>query len=103
MVVSFINQGFGGSSLLLSANDTKVLNTAPTAIVTYGRFLEYLDNGWVEKVDLYNSAKFAIFEASLPDSSDRIERLGVNIPNKYVKLIRKLKNIFLSFPLYNVF
>ena len=62
MVVSFINQGFGGSSLLLSANDTKVLNTAPTAIVTYGRFLEYLDNGWVQKVDLYNNAKFAIFD-----------------------------------------
>lgn len=88
MVVSFVDQGFSGSSILLSAND---VNTSPTALVTYGRFLEYLDNGWVQKVDLYNNAKFAIFEASLPLSSDRVERLGVNIPNKDVKLIRKLK------------
>jgi cell division protease FtsH len=88
MVVSFVDQGFSGSNILLSAND---VNTSPTALVTYGRFLEYLDNGWVQKVDLYNNAKFAIFEASLPLSSDRVERLGVNIPNKDVKLIRKLK------------
>ena len=87
----FIDQGFNVSNILLSANDVKSMNTSPTAIVTYGRFLEYLDNGWVQKVDLYNNAKFAIFEASLPDSADRVERLGVNIPNKDVKLIRKLK------------
>lgn len=88
MVFSFLDQGFSGSNILLSAND---VNTSPTALVTYGRFLEYLDNGWVQKVDLYNNAKFAVFEASLPLSSDRVERLGVNIPNKDVKLIRKLK------------
>nr|YP_009550567.1 cell division protein FTSH [Eustigmatophyceae sp. Chic 10/23 P-6w]QAA11504.1 cell division protein FTSH [Eustigmatophyceae sp. Chic 10/23 P-6w] len=91
MIISFIDQGFSGSNILLSANEVKSANTSPTAIVTYGRFLEYLDNGWVQKVDLYNNAKFAIFEASLPDSADRVERLGVNIPNKDVKLIRKLK------------
>lgn len=91
MIISLVNQDFSGSTLLLSANDVKAINTSPTAIVTYGRFLEYLDNGWVQKVDLYNNAKFAIFEASLPDSADRVERLGVNIPNKDVKLIRKLK------------
>lgn len=88
MVVSLVDQGFSGSNILLSAND---VNASPTALVTYGRFLEYLDNGWVQKVDLYNNAKFAVFEASLPLSPDRVERLGVNIPNKDVKLIRKLK------------
>jgi len=91
MIISFVDQGFSGSNVLLSANEIKSSSTSPTAIVTYGRFLEYLDNGWVKKVDIYNNAKFAIFEASLPDSADRVERLGVNIPNKDVKLIRKLK------------
>ena len=32
--------------------------------MTYGRFLEYLDMGWVKQVDLYDNSRNAIVQAS---------------------------------------
>ena len=32
--------------------------------MTYGRFLEYLEMGWVKQVDLYDNSRNAIVQAS---------------------------------------
>lgn len=73
---------------------------APTSIITYGRFLEYLENGWVKKVDFYNNSKFAVVEAATPESGYRLQRIGVNVPTKDVKLIRKLKDSAINFDVH---
>jgi cell division protease FtsH len=38
--------------------------------MTYGRFLEYLEMGWVKQVDLYDSRN-AIVQASSPELGNR--------------------------------
>ncbi len=87
---------------LLAVESIKENATAPTSIITYGRFLEYIDNGWVKKVDFYNNSKFAVVEAATPESGYRLQRIGVNVPNKDVKLIRKLKDSSINFDVHAI-
>jgi cell division protease FtsH len=35
--------------------------------MTYGRFLEYLEMGWIKQVDLYDNSRNAIVQASSPE------------------------------------
>jgi hypothetical protein len=37
-------------------SNTAITSNASSKM-TYGRFLEYLDKGWVKKVDFYNDSK----------------------------------------------
>jgi cell division protease FtsH len=39
--------------------------------MTYGRFLEYLEMGWVKQVDLYDNSRSAIVQASSPELGNR--------------------------------
>jgi cell division protease FtsH len=39
--------------------------------MTYGRFLEYLEMGWVKQVDLYDNSRNAIVQASSPELGNR--------------------------------
>nr|YP_009551134.1 cell division protein FTSH [Vischeria sp. ACOI 3415]QAA12071.1 cell division protein FTSH [Vischeria sp. ACOI 3415] len=96
MVIPLIN----GSHILIAIDGLKDNSTAPTSIITYGRFLEYIDNGWIKKVDFYNSSKFAIIEAATPESGYKLQKIGVNVPNKDVKLIRKLKDSGINFDVH---
>nr|YP_010478751.1 cell division protein FTSH [Neustupella aerophytica]UVI61056.1 cell division protein FTSH [Neustupella aerophytica] len=96
MVIPLIS----GSSTLIAADAIRDNSTAPTSIITYGRFLEYIDNGWVKKVDFYNNSKFAVIEAATPESSYKLQKIGVNVPNKDVKLIRKLKDSGINFDVH---
>lgn len=91
-----------GPTNLIALENIKETNIAPTSIITYGRFLEYIDNGWVKKVDFYNNSKFAVVEAATPESGYRLQRIGVNVPNKDVKLIRKLKDSSINFDVHAV-
>ena len=68
--------------------------------MTYGRFLEYLDKGWVKKVDFYNDSKYAVVEALSPELGNRPQRIGVNIPAKDIKLITKLKEAKIDFDVH---
>jgi cell division protease FtsH len=89
-----------GTDTLVAVDAVRDNSTAPTSIITYGRFLEYIDNGWVKKVDFYNSSKFAVVEAATPESGYKLQRIGVNVPNKDVKLIRKLKDSNINFDVH---
>jgi cell division protease FtsH len=78
---------------------TSSATNAPSKM-TYGRFLEYLDKGWVKKVDFYNDSKYAVVEALSPELGNRPQRIGVNIPAKDIKLITKLKEAKIDFDVH---
>ena len=68
------------------------LNTnVSSSRMTYGRFLEYLEMGWVKQVDLYDNSRNAIVQASSPELGNRPQSIRVEIPVGASQLIQKLK------------
>merc|ERR1712008_151247 len=65
--------------------------------MTYGRFLEYLEMGWVKQVDLYDNSRNAIVEASSPELGNRPQIIRVEIPVGASQLIQKLKEYKIDF------
>jgi cell division protease FtsH len=45
--------------------------------MTYGRFLEYLEMGWVKQVDLYDNSRNAV-QASSPELGNRPQSISGN-------------------------
>jgi ATP-dependent Zn protease len=78
-------QGFLGS------NNTEFGKNIASSRMTYGRFLEYLDMGWVKRVDLYDDGHTAIVEAIGPELGNRIQRIRVELPATAPELITKLR------------
>jgi cell division protease FtsH len=76
------------------ANLTK--NTASTRM-TYGRFLEYLDNSRIKSVDLYDGGRTAIVEAVDPELDNRLQRLRVDLPGNTPELISRLRASHIDF------
>ncbi|MEL6460981.1 MAG: ATP-dependent zinc metalloprotease FtsH2 [Cyanobacteria bacterium J06641_2] len=76
-------------------------NAASTRM-TYGRFLEYLDNNRVTMVDLYEGGRTAIVEAVDPQIDGRIQRVRVDLPVNAPELISKLKDKNVSFDAHPV-
>merc|ERR1712045_1039215 len=64
---------------------------------TYGRFLEYLEMGWVKQVDLYDNSRNAIIQASSPELGNRPQTIRVEIPVGASQLIQKLKEYNIDF------
>nr|YP_009397098.1 Cell division protein FTSH [Spyridia filamentosa]ARW66284.1 Cell division protein FTSH [Spyridia filamentosa] len=81
----FVWQGF----FVSTSND--VNNNIASSRMTYGRFLEYIEMGWVKKVDLYENGHTAIVEAIGPELGNRIQKIRVELPNSAPELIAKLK------------
>jgi len=77
---------FDGNSSQLG-NPTDVTSSK----MTYGRFLEYLDMGWVKKVDLYDNGRSAVIEASSPELGNRPQKIRVEIPAGASQLASKLR------------
>lgn len=72
---------------IANENNTNVANSR----MTYGRFLEYIEMGWVKKVDLYENGHTAIIEAIGPELGNRIQKIRVELPVSAPELINKLK------------
>jgi len=68
-----------------------------TSKMTYGRFLDYLDMGWIKQVDLYDNGRNAMVEASSPELGNRPQRIRVEIPMGTSQLIQKLKENNINF------
>jgi len=81
--------------------ETNVRNEVNQNVVssrmTYGRFLEYLEMGWVKQVDLYDNSRNAIVVAVSPESEDRSQTIRVEIPVGASQLIQKLKEYDVDF------
>lgn len=63
---------------------------ATSSRMSYSRFLEYLDQDSVKKVDLFENGTVAIAEISNP-ALDKIQRVKVQLPGLPQELLRKLK------------
>nr|QCI06949.1 Cell division protein FTSH [Halydictyon mirabile] len=85
VIIFFIWQGF----LAPTTNENN--NNIANSRMTYGRFLEYVEMGWVKKVDIYDNGHNAIVEAIGPELGNRIQKIRVELPNSAPELINKLK------------
>lgn len=81
----FVWQGF------LLPNHTNFVSDTTNSRMTYGRFLEYLDMGWIQKIDLYDNNHTAIVEAIGPELGNRVQKIRVELPTSAPGLIGKLK------------
>merc|ERR1712176_93373 len=74
-----------------SSEASQIIAASSGSRMTYGRFLEYLDMGWVKQVDLYDNSRNAIVQASSPELGNRPQSIRVEIPVGASQLIQKLK------------
>nr|YP_009497029.1 putative plastid division protein [Psammoneis obaidii]AWT39742.1 putative plastid division protein [Psammoneis obaidii] len=96
---------FDGTNFMnTQSNNNKVeLNTnVASSRMTYGRFLEYLEMGWIKQVDLYDNSRNAIVQASSPELGDRPQAIRVEIPVGASQLIQKLKDSNIDFDAHPV-
>jgi len=75
----------------------EVNSNVSSSRMTYGRFLEYLEMGWVKQVDLYDNSRNAIVQASSPELGNRPQSIRVEIPVGASQLIQKLKDYNIDF------
>lgn len=76
---------------------SEVTTNVSSSRMTYGRFLEYLEMGWVKQVDLYDNSRNAIVQASSPELGNRPQSIRVEIPVGASQLIQKLKEYNINF------
>nr|YP_009315011.1 Cell division protein FTSH [Scinaia undulata]SCW23466.1 Cell division protein FTSH [Scinaia undulata] len=81
----FLWQGF------LTPATTDIDNNVANSRMTYGRFLEYLDMGWIKRVDMYDNGHTAIVEALGPELGNRVQKIRVELPANAPELITKLR------------
>ena len=81
---------------------TEVSANVSSSRMTYGRFLEYLEMGWVKQVDLYDNSRNAIVQASSPELGNRPQSIRVEIPVGASQLIQKLKEYNIDFDAHPV-
>jgi cell division protease FtsH len=88
----------GGRSLLNNAkNNPDSKQNRASSKMTYGRFLEYVDMGWIKTVDFYENGRIAIIEASSPELGNRAQKIRVEIPVGASPLIVKLREAKVNF------
>lgn len=80
-----------------SPNNPDARQNRASSKMTYGRFLEYIEMGWVQTVDFYNNGRIAIIEASSPELGDRTQKIRVEIPVGVSPLIIKLRDAKVNF------
>jgi cell division protease FtsH len=90
----FLWQGAFASTTVVAGNN------AATTRMSYGRFLDYLDVGRIESVDLYEGGRTAIVEAIDPELDNRVQRLRVDLPVNAPELMAKLREADISFDIH---
>ena len=63
---------------------------ATSSRMSYSRFLQYVDEGAVKKVDLFENGTIAIAEIFNP-ALNKIQRVKIQLPGLPPELLRKLK------------
>lgn len=100
LCLSFLGiKNFGDTSIFnkTDSSNTQKLQSTASSRMTYGRFLEYLEMGWIKQVDLYDNGRNAIVEASSPELGNRPQMIRVEIPIGASQLILKLKEYNIDF------
>ena len=96
-ITTFGVENFSISQAAETQNKVELNQNVATSRMTYGRFLEYLEMGWIKQVDLYDNSRNAIVEASSPELGNRPQTIRVEIPVGASQLIQKLKEYNIDF------
>ena len=88
---------FNNATDTYTSSKTEMLTSSSSSRMTYGRFLEYLELGWVKQVDLYDNSRNAIVLASSPELGNRPQSIRLEIPVGASQLIQKLKDYNINF------
>ena len=95
-------RAFNVTNLATNTSTVEVNSNVSSSRMTYGRFLEYLEMGWVKQVDLYDNSRNAIVQASSPELGNRPQSIRVEIPVGASQLIQKLKEYNIDFDAHPV-
>ena len=95
-------RAFDVTNLAANTTTVEVNSNVSSSRMTYGRFLEYLEMGWVKQVDLYDNSRNAIVQASSPELGNRPQSIRVEIPVGASQLIQKLKEYNIDFDAHPV-
>nr|YP_009541792.1 cell division protein [Neogoniolithon spectabile]AYR06001.1 cell division protein [Neogoniolithon spectabile] len=87
VILFFLWQGFL-SPINSENNNSNIANSR----MTYGRFLEYLEMGWVKRVDIYDNNHTAIVEAIGPELGNRTQKIRVELPANAPGLVKQLRD-----------
>jgi cell division protease FtsH len=93
---------FNNNELIKNVSKPELNTNVSSSRMTYGRFLEYLEMGWVKQVDLYDNSRNAIVQASSPELGNRPQSIRVEIPVGASQLIQKLKEYNIDFDAHPV-
>jgi cell division protease FtsH len=74
-------------------------NASTSSRISYTRFLQYLDEGVVKKVDLLENGTVAIAEI-YNQTLDKIQRVKIQLPGLPKELVRKIKDKNVDFGVY---
>ena len=88
---------FNVTDVIDNSPKTEITTNSSSSRMTYGRFLEYLELGWVKQVDLYDNSRNAMVLASSPELGNRPQSIRVEIPVGASQLIQKLKDYNIDF------
>jgi cell division protease FtsH len=97
MIVFFLWQG-----MFSSVNTSTEMSNAASSRMTYGRFLDYLEAGRIQKVDLFDGGQTAIVETSDIDLGGPAQRVRVALPGSTPQLIAKLREDKVDFDIHPV-
>lgn len=95
LIVFFLWQG-----VFSPANTSPEMNNAANSRMTYGRFLDYLEAGRIQKVDLFDGGQTAIIETSDMEIGGPIQRVRVALPGSTPQLIAKLREDKVDFDIH---
>ena len=79
------------------STNTSISGNAANTRMTYGRFLDYLNSGRVNSVELYENGRTAIVQAIDPELDNRLQKLRVDLPANSPELITKLRDADVDF------
>ena len=101
LVVLISWQLFGANSTKMQSRSSSIpQRNSPTAKISYGRFLDYVNSGRVTAVDIYEGGRSAVVEANDPEIDNRTQRLRVDLPGLAPELINQLKDEGISFDVH---
>ena len=88
---SLIIYGIKETFFVYDENNPDNQENSITSTMDYPRLINYIENGWVKRIDLYDNDQIAIIEASSPEVGDRPQKIRLQIPTNATSLLVKLK------------
>lgn len=83
-----------------AATNTPETSNAANSRMTYGRFLDYLEAGRIQKVDLFDGGQTAIIETTDVEIGGPVQRVRVALPGSAPQLIAKLREDKVDFDIH---